>query len=155
MRFVLIGSFIIIFSDNLKAQGFRGFSWGISLSQIIKKEGPPDRKQGTSVTYTDKYLLGYETTVIFYFLPNMGLAHGLYYIEYNENNYKEIEAKMRYKYGMPMLAPDLESSIWDVADTRISLMQDINKQKILIKYYKKAWMEEFIRYAGKQVTKDL
>ncbi len=125
------------------------------MSQVIKKEGQPDMIQGKSITYTDKYLLGHKTFVAYFALPGKGLAHGLYYMDYDENNYKEIEEKLRRKYGMPMIAPDFRSSIWDVGDTEIILVDSVKREKILIKYYKKAWMKEFIRYAEKQVSKDL
>ncbi len=125
------------------------------MSQVIKKEGRPDLTQGKSITYTDKYLLGYKTFVSYFTLPGKGLAHGMYYMDYDERNYREIEEKLRRKYGMPMLALDFRSSIWDVGDTEIILVEDAKREKILIKYYKKAWMKEFMQYAERQVSKDL
>lgn len=155
MRYIYLIAFLSFYSSNLKAQGFREFKWGADVTQIIQKEGQPDITQGKSITYTNKYLLRHKTFVSYFTLPGKGLAHGMYYMDYDETSYKEIEQNLRRKYGMPMMALDFRSSIWDVGDTEIILVDDEKGEKILIKYYKKAWMKEFIQYVEKQVLKDL
>jgi hypothetical protein len=120
---------------------FRGFSWGTSMDEVIKKMGKPISREKVngmdSLLWENIDVNGYDTYVIAYFSKS-GLQGGTYYFVTNTMDdtircYSQLRQQLRDRFGPTLLFQGIIRELrpyecsWDLPGGYVYLMVDPSK----------------------------
>jgi hypothetical protein len=123
----------VIYETNVS---FRGFPWGTSMDEVIKKMGKPVSREEidglASLVWRDVDVNGYSTFMLCYFSLKEGLQGGTYYFVTRDQDefmrcYSEIRQELRDRFGPTILFffffRELRpyECLWDLSGGRVYL----------------------------------
>lgn len=153
MRTHLIPNIILYFFLNhstVYSQGFRGFKWGATQTQVIKKEGKPteqsDDERGHYLFYS-KSVSGIKNVTASFTFTNNKLHTGFYLFDnITKIQKRDISSALIEKYGQPkrLVATDGSKSIqyqWIKGDTRVTLNKGVITDFVITYYHNFHYIE--------------
>nr|AGF93115.1 secreted protein [uncultured organism] len=111
---LLVSSFPIVAENSEKDYTFRRTRWGMSRSEVISREGMPDKVErlgsggyGRALYFTDVEVAGIKAMIFFFFTENKLTKSGYIFTEtYNDknnhiDNFKKVRSIVSDKYSPP------------------------------------------------------